>query len=90
MLSIVAHKRLPGRGRQHLFAVESVRRPAAPFFAQMGAGSTHCLEQSRPAFLSVKRCVDGGLIDLGWIDLARCSRTCASIRFRRSTASVVK
>ena len=70
MLSIVAHKRLPsGAADQHLFAVESVgglRRRT--FFAQMEAETNAYMERSEPAFLSVKRCVDGGLIDLGWID----------------------
>jgi serine/threonine-protein kinase len=70
MLTIVAHKRLPsGAADEHLVAVESVgglRRRT--FFAQMEAETNAYLERTEPAFLSMKRCVDTGLIDLGWMD----------------------
>jgi eukaryotic-like serine/threonine-protein kinase len=70
MLSIVAHRRLPNEMRdQQLIAVESVGgRRRRTFFMQMEAETNAYIGQLEAAFVSVKRCVDGGLIDLGWID----------------------
>jgi serine/threonine-protein kinase len=70
MLSIVAHKRMPLEDRdRQIIAVESVGgQRRRTFFAQMEAETNAYLERTEPAFLSVKRCVDAGLIDLGWID----------------------
>ncbi len=70
MLSIVAHRRIPTEMRERqIIAVESVgglRRRT--FFMQMEAETNAYLGETEAAFLSMKRCADGGLIDLGWID----------------------
>ncbi|MEP7123358.1 MAG: protein kinase [Byssovorax sp.] len=70
MLGIVANKRMPSEMReQQIIAVESVgglRRRT--FFMQMEGETNAYLGRTEAAFSSVKRAIDAGLIDLGWLD----------------------
>ena len=70
MLSIIAHQRMPSEVRdQQIIAVESVgglRRRT--FFMQMEAETNAFLGHLEATFVSMKRCADAGLIDLGWMD----------------------
>lgn len=70
MLEIISHGRMPEAARtQEIRIIEatgSLRRRM--YFMQIETETLSFLDDTEPALVSLKRSVDAGLIDLGWID----------------------